>query len=193
MDKLHSKISSIKYNAQSYMSDTSSLLTAEICGCKLVTYYEEDMESNREMQPLQVAIKRVDATLPLPAYATAGSVGFDLYCREETEVMPRQLARIPGNVIVRTPPGYMLLLTMRSSTARRKGLLIPNGVGVVDQDYSGEGDEVMVSVYNFKDEAVRVARGERVAQGIFVPIARVAWLEVDEMGQARGGFGSTGA
>jgi dUTP pyrophosphatase len=151
------------------------------------------MERNREMQPLQVAIKRVDATLPLPTYATAGSVGFDLYCREETEVMPRQLARIPGNVIVRTPPGYMLLLTMRSSTARRKGLLIPNGVGVVDQDYSGEGDEVMVSVYNFKDEAVRVARGERVAQGIFVPIVRVAWQEVDEMGQARGGFGSTGA
>ncbi len=175
------------------MSGTSSLLTAEVSGCTLVTYNEDDMERNREMQPLQVAIKRVDATLPLPAYATAGSVGFDLYCREETEVMPRQLARIPGNVIVRTPPGYMLLLTMRSSTARRKGLLIPNGVGVVDQDYSGEGDEVMVSVYNFKDEAVRVARGERVAQGIFVPIMRVAWQEVDEMGQARGGFGSTGA
>ena len=175
------------------MSGTSSLLTAQVSGCTLVTYSEDDMERNREMQPLQVAIKRVDATLPLPAYATAGSVGFDLYCREETEVMPRQLARIPGNVIVRTPPGYMLLLTMRSSTARRKGLLIPNGVGVVDQDYSGEGDEVMVSVYNFKDEAVRVARGERVAQGIFVPIVRVTWQEVDEMGQARGGFGSTGA
>ncbi len=150
------------------------------------------MEMNVAMQSLQVAIKRVDATLPLPVYATSGSVGFDLYCREETEIMPRQLARIPGNVIVRTPPGYMLLLTMRSSTARRKGLLIPNGVGVVDQDYAGEGDEVMVSVYNFRDEAVCVYRGERVAQGIFVPIVRVAWQEVDEMGHARGGFGSTG-
>jgi len=151
------------------------------------------MDMSSSIQPLQVAIKRIDPELPLPAYATAGSVGFDLYCREETEIMPRQLARIPGNVIVRTPSGYMLLLTMRSSTARRKGLLIPNGVGVVDQDYSGEGDEVMVSVYNFKDEAVCVYRGERVAQGIFVPIVRVAWQEVDEMGQARGGFGSTGA
>jgi dUTP pyrophosphatase len=150
------------------------------------------MDMSTSEQPLTVAIKRIDPALPLPMYATSGSVGFDLYCREETEVMPRQLARIPANVVVRTPPGYMLLLTMRSSTARRKGLLIPNGVGVIDQDYCGEGDELLLSVYNFKDEAVFVHYGERIAQGIFVPITRVVWQEVDAMGQARGGFGSTG-
>ena len=142
---------------------------------------------------LNVAIKRVDTTLPLPTYATVGSVGFDLVCREETEVAPRSLALVPGNLIVQTPPGYMLLLTMRSSTARRKGLLIPNGVGVIDQDYCGEGDELLISVYNFRDEPVTVLRGERIAQGIFVPIARVAWTEVAEVGRGRGGFGSTGA
>lgn len=144
-------------------------------------------------QPLKIVIKRIDPDLALPSYATAGSVGFDLLCREETEVAPRQLGRIPGNVIVQTPPGYMLLLTMRSSTARRKGLLIPNGVGVIDQDYCGEGDELMISVYNFRDEAVTVLRGERVAQGIFVPIVRVTWTEVEQLGPGRGGFGSTGA
>jgi dUTP pyrophosphatase len=142
--------------------------------------------------PLNVKIKRIDTELPLPTYATAGSVGFDLLCREDTEVAPRMLGRIPGNLIVQTPPGYMLLLTMRSSTARRKGLLIPNGVGVVDQDYSGVGDEILISVYNFRDAAVMVERGERIAQGIFVPILRVAWDEVDEVGKGRGGFGSTG-
>lgn len=144
-------------------------------------------------QPLQVTITRIDRELPLPTYATAGSVGFDLLCREDTEIEPRKLGRIPGNLIVRTPPGYMLMLTMRSSTARRKGLLIPNGVGIIDQDYCGEGDELMVSVYNFRDEAVSVRRGERIAQGIFVPIMRVTWNEVDDVGQGRGGFGSTGA
>jgi dUTP pyrophosphatase len=144
-------------------------------------------------QLLQVTIKRIDTELPLPTYATAGSVGFDLLCREDTEIEPRKLGRIPGNLIVRTPPGYMLMLTMRSSTARRKGLLIPNGVGIIDQDYCGEGDELMVSVYNFRDEAVSVRRGERIAQGIFVPIMRVTWNEVDDVGQGRGGFGSTGA
>lgn len=142
---------------------------------------------------LNVNVKRVDTTLPLPVYATPGSVGFDLYCRVDTQVAPRGLALLPANVIVETPPGYMLLLTMRSSTARRKGLLIPNGVGVIDQDYCGEGDELLISVYNFRDEPVMVLRGERIAQGLFVPIARVAWFEVAEVGQGRGGFGSTGA
>lgn len=144
-------------------------------------------------QPLQVTIKRIDTTLPLPTYATAGSVGFDLLCREDIEVAPRKLARIPGNVIVQTPPGYMVLLTMRSSTPRRKGLLIPHGLGVIDQDYCGEGDELMVQVYNFRDEAVTVLRGERIAQGIFVPVMRVVWHEVGDLGEGRGGFGSTGA
>src|SRR5579883_3443265 len=145
------------------------------------------------VQQLNVRIKRVDTALPLPAYATAGSVGFDLLCRETTEVAPHELARIPGNIVVQTPPGYMLLLTMRSSTAGRKVLLIPNGVGIIDQDYCGEGDELMISVYNFRDEAVMVLRGERIAQGIFVPIVRATWQEVDQMGPGRGGFGSTGA
>src|SRR5260221_122339 len=116
-----------------------------------------------------------------------------LHCREDTEIAPRTIELIPGNVIVRIPEGYMLLLTLRSSTPRRKGLLIPNGVGIIDQDYCGEGDELMVQVFNFREEAVTVKRGERIAQGIFVPVLRVSWNEVDEMGKGRGGFGSTGA
>jgi len=145
-----------------------------------------------DAQRLQVTIKRIDTGLPLPTYATAGAVGFDLVCREETEIAPRKLGYIPGNVVVQTPPGYMLLLTMRSSTPRRKGLLIPHGMGVIDQDYCGEGDELMIQVYNFRDEAVMVHRGERIAQGMFVPVLHVVWNEVDSVGKGRGGFGSTG-
>ncbi len=144
-------------------------------------------------QQLDVTIRRIDKALPLPTYATAGSVGFDLLCREDTEIAPRKLGLVPGNVIVQTPPGYMLLVTLRSSTPRRKGLLIPHGLGIIDQDYCGEGDELMMQVYNFRDEAVTVKRGERIAQGMFVPILHVRWHEVEQMGQGRGGFGSTGA
>ncbi len=143
-------------------------------------------------QHLSVKIKRIDMTLALPTYATAGSVGFDLSCREDTEIAPRKLGRIPSNVIVQTPPGYMLLLTMRSGAPKRKGLLIPHGVGIIDQDYCGDGDELLIQVYNFRDEAVLVQRGERIAQGVFVPILRVEWDEIDEVGVGRGGFGSTG-
>lgn len=144
------------------------------------------------VQRLTVAITRIDASLPLPVYATAGSVGFDLVCREDVEILPRQIELIPGNVIVRIPTGYFLLLTLRSSTPRRKGLLIPNGVGIIDQDYCGEGDELKVQVFNFSEEAVQVTKGERIAQGLFLPVMRVDWEEVHEVGQGRGGFGSTG-
>ncbi|MBX5449576.1 dUTP diphosphatase [Thermogemmatispora sp.] len=147
---------------------------------------------SKYLQPLDVAIKRVDPTLPLPTYATAGSVGFDLLCREDTEIAPRDLGFIPGNVIVRTPPGYLLLVTLRSSTPRRKGLLIPHGVGIIDQDYCGEGDEILIQVYNFRDEPALVRRGERIAQGVFVPVALARWQEVTALGPSRGGFGSTG-
>jgi dUTP diphosphatase len=84
------------------------------------------------------------------------------------------------------------MLTLRSSTPRRKSLLIPNGVGIIDQDYCGEGDELQVQVLNFSEEAVVVKKGERIAQGLFLPVMQVDWEEVHEVGQGRGGFGSTG-
>jgi dUTP pyrophosphatase len=75
----------------------------------------------------------------------------------------------------------------------KKGLMLPNSVGIIDQDYRGENDEIMIQVYNLKDQPVEVQRGERLAQGIFVKIAQVDWAEVSEMSAAsRGGFGSSG-
>jgi dUTP pyrophosphatase len=65
---------------------------------------------------------------------------------------------------------------------------------VVDQDYCGDGDEVLCQFYNFTRETVTVKRGERVAQGIFVRVDRAAWDEVDSLpAPTRGGFGSTGS
>jgi dUTP pyrophosphatase len=141
---------------------------------------------------LSVRIARIDPTLPLPAYETAGAVGFDLLARVETTVEPRGLARIPANVIVETPPGYMLLVAARSSLPGRRGLSVPHGIGVIDQDYSGAGDEILVQVYNFTDAPVTVARGERIAQGVFVRVDRARWEEADFAERpTRGGFGST--
>ncbi|RKY00433.1 dUTP diphosphatase [Candidatus Poribacteria bacterium] len=142
---------------------------------------------------MRVRIKRVDKTLPLPVYATEGAVAFDLICRETVTVKPGQVARIPANVIIETPPGYMLLISLRSSTPAKYGLLIPHGIGVIDNDYCGEGDEIMIQVYNFTDREVTVPRGARIAQGMFVKVERAEWEEVESMGRrTRGGFGSTG-
>jgi dUTP pyrophosphatase len=130
----------------------------------------------------------------LPEYASAGAAGFDLYCRTDMVIAPGAVALLPTGLAVATPPGYMLLVTSRSSTPRRKGLSVPHGVGVIDRDFSGDGDEILCQFYNFTDCAVEVKRGERVAQGIFVRVDRAEWEEVDSMSlPTRGGFGSTGS
>lgn len=141
---------------------------------------------------MKVKIKRLDKDLPLPQYETGGSVGFDLLCRESVTVAPQTVALIPANVIVETPPGYMLMVTLRSSTPRKRGLLIPHGIGVIDPDYCGEGDEIQIQIYNFTDQPVTVERGDKIAQAIFVRVDIAEWSEVSEMGsETRGGFGST--
>lgn len=141
---------------------------------------------------MKVKIKRVDKDLPLPRYETAGAVGFDFLCRESMAIEPYSLGLIPANVIVQTPPGYMLMVTLRSSTPRKRNLLIPHGVGVIDQDYCGEEDEIKIQVYNFSPDPVMVERGDRIAQGIFVRVNVARWSEVDRIeSETRGGFGST--
>ncbi len=141
---------------------------------------------------MKTRIKRLDKSIPLPVYQTEGSVGFDISARETTIVPPKSIALVPGNIIVETPPGYMLLVALRSSTPRKKGLHKPHGIGVIDNDYCGEEDEVKVQVFNSTEKDVVVEKGERIAQGIFVKVDKFEWEEVEKMGKSRGGFGSTG-
>jgi dUTP pyrophosphatase len=142
---------------------------------------------------MRVGITRIDPSLPLPRYATEGAAGFDFYCREPVQVGPGALATVPANVIVVVPRGHVLIVALRSSTPRTKGLIIPNGVGVIDPDYCGPEDEIGILVYNTGRESVTVERGERIAQGLIVPAERVEWDERPSQGRSRGGFGSTGA
>jgi len=142
---------------------------------------------------MQVKIQRVDTSLPLPQYESKGAVGFDLITRETTIVEPGSIALVPSNVIVRVPEGHMLIITPRSSLPRKKGLVCPHSIGIIDQDYHGAEDELLVQVQNISQEPVTVERGERIAQGLFVRVDQAEWNEVDDHGaETRGGFGSTG-
>ena len=142
---------------------------------------------------MKVKIKRIDTTLPLPEYQTSGAVAFDLYSREDLAIAPKTIGLIPTNLIIEIPVGYMLTVVTRSSTPKKKGLLVPHGIGIIDQDYHGAKDEIMLQVYNFTDQEVTIARGERVGQAAFVRVDRGEWDEVSEMKEtSRGGFGSTG-
>jgi len=139
-----------------------------------------------------VKIQRIDKGLPLPIYETSGSVGFDILAREGVTIPPKSIGLIPGNIIVEVPKDFMLVVASRSSTPKKKGLLTPHGIGIIDHDYCGPEDEIKIQVYNFTEQGVVIARGDKVAQGVFVHIDKFEWEEVEKMEKpSRGGFGST--
>lgn len=140
---------------------------------------------------MKIRIKRIDKSLPLPEYHTSGAVAFDLYSRIDITIKPKSLERLPTNVIIATPKGYMLEIKDRSSTLKKKGLLV--STGFIDNDYCGESDEILLQVYNLTDNDVIVEKGERLGQGVFIKVDIADWEEVETMDEiSRGGFGSTG-
>jgi dUTP diphosphatase len=128
----------------------------------------------------------------LPSYGTLEAAGFDLAAAHDLVVAPRQITLVRTGLVIEVPTGYFLAIFARSSTPLKRGLIVANGVGVIDPDYSGPNDEVMIQVMNVGDADVKVSRGDRLAQGIVLPAPRVAWEEVSEIREVtRGGFGST--
>jgi dUTP pyrophosphatase len=142
---------------------------------------------------MKIKIKRIDTSLPLPEYKTSGAAAFDLYAREDTVIQPKSLEYVPANLIIATPPGYVLIIASRSSTPKR-GLIIPHGIGIVDADYCGDEDELKMQLFNNTAEPVSVSRGDRIGQAMFLPLLKVSeWEETDSLQkESRGGFGSTG-
>ena len=142
---------------------------------------------------MRLKITRLDSTIPLPAYGTEEAAGFDLAASHDLTIAPRTIALVRTGLVIEVPTGHFLAIFARSSTPLKRGLMVANGVGVIDPDYSGPTDEVMIQVLNVTDRDVTVARGDRLAQGIVLQAARVTWQEVDEIRSvARGGFGATG-
>ncbi len=142
---------------------------------------------------MKLKVKRLSPDVVLPRYGTDESAGFDLAAREAITIAPRAIALVRTGLVIEVPAGHFLAIFARSSTPLKRGLMVANGVGVVDPDYSGPSDEVMVQVLNITDGPVTVNRGDRLAQGIVLAAPRVSWDEVDEVTRAtRGGFGATG-
>jgi dUTP pyrophosphatase len=144
-------------------------------------------------QTLPVTITRLSDAVPLPVYQTPGSAGFDLAASAEVVVEPGQVALVPTGLIIAVPPGHFLGVFARSSTPLKRGLMVANGVGIVDADYCGPQDEVKIEVFNFTPAPVRIAAGDRLAQGIVIPFIQARWTEsISSARPSRGGFGSTG-
>lgn len=131
--------------------------------------------------------------LRLPKRSTAKSAGYDFYVLERTVCKSHEITMVKTGVKAYMEDGETLLLFNRSSNPKKKGLIILNGVGVVDADYADNPDnegEIAGLFYNMRDEDVILEAGEKMMQGIFVKYGITVDDEAE--GERKGGFGSTG-
>lgn len=132
----------------------------------------------------------------MPVRKTKYSAGYDIEAAENI-IIPAYKPGMNPTLISTGLKAYMqddevMLLYNRSSNPKKKGLVLANGVGVIDKDYYGNSDNdghFMFAVYNIKEEDVEVKKGECIGQAIFQK-----YLVTDNdkaQGERMGGFGST--
>jgi deoxyuridine 5'-triphosphate nucleotidohydrolase len=131
----------------------------------------------------------------LPVRHHDGDVGFDLYVSVETIIPPGEFVDVHTHVHARFPLGYWGRITGRSSTLRKHGLLVNEGV--IDTGYTGE---LFAGVWNLTGQPVTLAVGQSVAQLIIyrnhsADVEPVVLVDPPDSSDGRGnnGFGSTGA
>jgi len=140
---------------------------------------------------MSVKIKRFDKNMPLPKYQTRGAAAFDLHAREKIKIAPMAVGYVPLNIALKPPRDCFVLMAARSSTHKR-GLMLANGIGIVDSDYCGDNDEYIAALFNFTKKPVIVEKGDRVVQAMFIKFVKPTWQEKRFLGKSRGGFGTTG-
>ncbi|MBO3748088.1 dUTP diphosphatase [Streptosporangiaceae bacterium NEAU-GS5] len=142
---------------------------------------------------VEVLIHRLDPELPIPSYAHPGDAGADLYAVRDVELLPGERAVVGTGVAIALPDGYAAFVHPRSGLAARHGVTLVNAPGTVDAGYRGE---IRVTLINTDlKEAVRLKRGDRIAQLVIQRVEKATFYAVERLpGSARGadGFGSTG-
>ncbi|HET7931814.1 MAG TPA: dUTP diphosphatase [Rhodanobacteraceae bacterium] len=144
---------------------------------------------------LKVLDPRLGTSIPLPAYATDGSAAMDLRAAPEATLTlaPNASALIPTGLAIHVAdPGWCALILPRSGLGHKHGIVLGNLTGLIDADYQGP---LMISCWNRGSEPFTIEPGDRIAQLLVMPVARVAWRVVDAFATSErgaGGFGSTG-
>lgn len=145
------------------------------------------------MPHLILRVKRLDSNLPLPSYAHEGDAGLDLFAAEERTLAPFERALIGCGIAIAIPEGYAGFVQPRSGLAFRRGLTFVNTPGLIDSHYRGEIKVIAVNLDRV--EALRIERGEKIAQLVLQRVERAQLQEVQELDETQrgdGGFGSTG-
>lgn len=132
---------------------------------------------------------------PLPDYATPGSAGMDLRAMLDAplELAPGASALVPSGLAIHIgDPSLCAVVLPRSGLGHRHGLVLGNLTGLIDADYQGP---LMISLWNRAAVGYTIAPGDRVAQLVFLPVARARFVRVDgfiDSTRGAGGFGHTG-
>jgi dUTP pyrophosphatase len=142
---------------------------------------------------VEVLIQRLDAGVPVPAYAHPGDAGADLHTTVDAVILPGERALLPTGIAVALPAGFAAFVHPRSGLAVKYGVSIVNAPGTVDAGYRGE---IKVSVVNLDPrDPVSFRRGDRIAQLVVQRVELARFHEVETLpgsARAEGGFGSTG-
>ena len=143
-----------------------------------------------------LAVQKCNPSARVPVKATDGAAAFDMHaCIPAGKlILPPHTRRLIGTgLAVEIPEGWYMQLSIRSGLALKHGLILMNGVGIIDADYR---DEVGGIVYNSSDTAYEFSHGERFVQAVLLPRPHFELMLVDALTPANsnrtGGYGSTG-
>ncbi len=142
---------------------------------------------------MDVLIKRIDESMPLPSYAKAGDAGADLATRIDFTIKPGERMLVPTGISIALPNGYVALVHPRSGLAIKHGISMVNTPGTVDAGYRGELQVILIN--HDLTQPVSFKKGDRIAQLVIQKVERAQFVEVENLpGSERSadGFGSTG-
>jgi len=140
-----------------------------------------------------IRYKKLHPGATAPEYKTVGAAAFDIALLEDVNLEARSFKKVRTGLVIETPKNHVLVLASRSSNPIKKGIDLANSIGIIDSDYCGWEDEIFLLLENITDQKVLLRAGDRIAQGMFIPVTVGDFEQVEEMsGKNRGGHGSTG-
>lgn len=143
---------------------------------------------------VDILIKKKSKSITLPKYESRGASGVDIsaHIQKSITIKPNSKAIIPTGLFLSIPDGYEIQIRPRSGLAAKKSISILNTPGTIDSDYRGE---IKVILINLGNKEFVIEKGNRIAQMVLCPIAKIEFKEVEDFKETKRGakgFGSTG-
>lgn len=148
-----------------------------------------------------IKVKKLHERAIIPTYGTEGAGAFDIYSIEEGYLTEGTTLVLRTGLAFEVPTGFALMIYSRSGHGFKYGIKLANATGILDSDFRGE---MLVKLERFNPHPdapydltpFHIHKGDRIAQGIILPVPRISFIETEilsETARGTGGFGSTGA